>query len=97
MSDERSQIEAAIVALEAQRELLGDAVVETAIAPLKAKLASSANEPRVRRRQVTIMFADLSGYTTLSEELDPESLAAMLTDFWNAVDGIITSKPSSPV
>lgn len=90
MSDERSQIEVAIAALEAQRDLLGDAVVDTAIAPLKAKLISPDNEPRVRRRQVTIMFADLSGYTTLSEELDPEALAAMLTNFWTAVDGIIT-------
>ncbi|MEO0492102.1 MAG: adenylate/guanylate cyclase domain-containing protein [Actinomycetota bacterium] len=87
---DRGQLEVAIAALEAQREILGDEVVDTALAPLKAQLAEAEDEPRVRRRQVSIMFADLSGFTTLSENLDPEALARMLGAFWHAVDGIIT-------
>ena len=40
MSTEQAQIGAAIAALENQRSLLGDAVVDMAVAPLKAKLAA---------------------------------------------------------
>ena len=52
MSTEQAQIGAAIAALEHQRPLLGDAVVDMAVAPLKAKLAAlrgaavSAGKPR---------------------------------------------------
>ena len=42
MSDEQQQIAAAIRALEAQRALLGDAVVDTALASLGAKLAAAS-------------------------------------------------------
>ncbi len=85
------QLERAIHALEAQRSVLGDDVVETAVAPLRSQLAALTQEPRTRRRQVTIMFADLSGFTTLSEHLDPEALARMLSEFWAGVDGIISA------
>ncbi len=32
------------------------------------------------RRQVTVIFADLSGFTTLAERLDPEEVALLLND-----------------
>src|SRR5437016_3865591 len=32
------------------------------------------------RRQVTVVFADLSGFTALAEQLDPEEVAAILND-----------------
>ena len=41
------------------------------------------------RRQVTILFADLSGYTQLSSELDAEDLHALLGRFFERVDGIL--------
>ena len=41
------------------------------------------------RRQVTILFADLSGYTRLSRELDAEDLHALLGRFFERVDGIL--------
>ena len=41
MSEEREQLEAAIAALEAQRALLGDAVIETALAPMRRELAAA--------------------------------------------------------
>ncbi len=88
-ASEVERLEAAIAALEAQREQLGDAVVDTALAPLGAELRRLAAAPRTRRRQVTVMFADLSGYTTLSEQLDPEQVASMLAGFWRHVDAVI--------
>src|SRR5262245_5200804 len=35
-----------------------------------------APEPEADRRQVTVLFADLSGYTSLAEAVDPETLRA---------------------
>ena len=32
------------------------------------------------RRQVTVVFADLSGFTALAERLDPEEVASFLND-----------------
>jgi len=33
-------------------------------------------EPSADRRQVTVLFADLTGFTALAEELDPETVRA---------------------
>jgi class 3 adenylate cyclase len=43
------------------------------------------------RRQVTVLFADLTGYTELSGRLDAEETHQLLNAFFAAVDGIITS------
>src|SRR5215212_4658613 len=41
------------------------------------------------RRQVTVMFADLCGFTKLSREIDAEELHALLGLYFEAVDGIV--------
>ena len=38
--------------------------------------ARAADEREADRRQVTVLFADLSGFTSLSERLDPEEVRA---------------------
>ena len=43
------------------------------------------------RRQVTVLFADISGYTRLSGQMDAEATHALLTAYFTAVDGIIES------
>jgi class 3 adenylate cyclase/tetratricopeptide (TPR) repeat protein len=45
-----------------------------AAAPPPAARATPADE----RRQVTVLFADLSGYTAVSERMDPESVKALV-------------------
>lgn len=79
---EAEGIRLAIAGLEAQRALLGDAVADSAIAALRQKLdglddgrpPSVRSDPEGERKLVTIMFADLSGFTSLSERLDPEDV-----------------------
>ena len=45
---------------------------------------------RVRRSdQVTILFADLCGFTTLSRSLDPEEIHELVARFTAHVDGIV--------
>jgi class 3 adenylate cyclase/tetratricopeptide (TPR) repeat protein len=41
------------------------------------------------RRQVTVLFADISSYTKLSTELDAEELHAVLGEFFDRADAII--------
>lgn len=89
-ADERAAIDAAIAALQAQRAVLGEAVVAVALVPLQQRLAeldaasatpataavpSAAPEPeRQRLRQVSVLFADVTGSTTLASTLDPEAM-----------------------
>jgi predicted ATPase/class 3 adenylate cyclase len=85
---EIENLQQAILALEAQRSVLGDAVVESALAPLREKLASlRSNAVGEQRKLVTILFADLVGFTSLSTQIDPEELRDMLKRYfalWNS-------------
>ncbi len=73
---EREQIENAIAKIEQQRTVLGDEVTALAIAALRAKLASLVEDDE--RKLVTIMFADLSGFTALAEKSDPETVRTLV-------------------
>src|SRR5437762_2474510 len=52
-------------------------------------VAAAAPAPAGERRQVTIVFADLSGYTHLSSTLDPEETHRLLTRFFERTDAVI--------
>jgi predicted ATPase/class 3 adenylate cyclase len=41
------------------------------------------------RKQVTVLFADLSGFTSLSEELDPEEISALLNTYFEAIAEVV--------
>ena len=91
---EVDRLQAAIAAFEAQRAALGDAVVDTALGPLRERLKAVSPSPprRHQRRQVTVLFADILGYTTLSEHVDPERIGVMLGRFWGGVDALISAR-----
>src|SRR3954452_16134288 len=83
LDPDTQKLVAAIAGLEAQREILGDAVVDPAIGALRQQLAEleTNGETRVRtdeRKLVTILFADVSGFTALSEKLDPERVRELI-------------------
>ncbi len=88
---EREQLERAIAVLEAERATLGDAVVDAALAPMREKLATigraadSSSEQAAERKQVTVMFADLSGFTALSEKIDAEQVRSLVNEWFNAL------------
>jgi class 3 adenylate cyclase/tetratricopeptide (TPR) repeat protein len=52
--------------------------------PIRRPIAAEAE-----RRQVTVLFADLVGYTRLSQTLDAEQIHALLEHFFSCVDSII--------
>lgn len=41
------------------------------------------------RRSATVLFADLSGFTMISERLDPEDVRALQTDLLGALSAVI--------
>lgn len=43
------------------------------------------------RRQATILFADISGFTKLSSQLDVEDLHSLLNRYFDVVDGLVDS------
>src|SRR5262249_42477306 len=65
--------------------LAGIAALATTPSPGDGPAAQRPGE----RRQVTVLFADLSGFTALSQSLDPEELHDLLARYTRLVDGII--------
>ena len=47
------------------------------------------NSPSGERRQVTILFADLCGFTSISRTLDPEEVRELVGRYTALVDGIV--------
>ncbi|TAL98492.1 MAG: adenylate/guanylate cyclase domain-containing protein [Paraburkholderia sp.] len=57
--------------------------------PAAPAAAAAAATPSGERRQVTILFADLCGFTALSQTLDPEELRELTGRYTALVDGIV--------
>ena len=80
-------IDGAIAALEAQRGLLGDAVVDTALGPLLAQRAELVGRAVAEQRKlVTVLFSDLVDFTVLSQRLDAEDVRTVIDAYflrWN--------------
>ena len=85
---EREQLEAAIASLQAQRALLGDAVVDAAVGPMGARLeALLAQEQSLK--QVTVLFLDVVGSTPLASQLRPEALRDVMDATLHASSEIV--------
>jgi class 3 adenylate cyclase len=116
IDDAISQLEHAISGIDSQRAVLGDQVVDIALGPLLMQVQelrkslprnealpsrdNAAIKFEGERKQVTIMFADISGFTAMSEKADPEhvrrimnacfdSLVPAIRDFGGTVDKFI--------
>ncbi|MBD3278160.1 MAG: AAA family ATPase, partial [Candidatus Aegiribacteria sp.] len=92
-SSEIRRLQTAISALEEKRNMLGDDVVETALAPLREKLNRLQGEEESRERKlrkyVTVIFADISDFTSICGPLDAEIVSGTLNRLWKALDRII--------
>jgi class 3 adenylate cyclase/tetratricopeptide (TPR) repeat protein len=49
--------------------------------------ALTAEPPREERKVVTVLFADLVGFTSRAEQLDPEDVRAVLAPYWERLRG----------
>jgi predicted ATPase/class 3 adenylate cyclase len=85
MSD-RNDIEQTIAAIEARRAALGDALADAAIAPLQRHLAALDEG----RKQVTVLFADMAGFTATAQTMDPEDVRDVIRAYFGRLSAAIT-------
>jgi predicted ATPase/class 3 adenylate cyclase len=91
---ERDELVAAVAALETQRGVLGDAVLDAALGPMREKLAALDAAQVVptddgERKIVTVIFADLSGSTALGEVMDPEEIRGLLNSCFDRLVPVV--------
>jgi len=93
---EVEQLEQAIRALEAQRAVLGDAILDTTLAPMLARLAALKSRAHTgagqQRKLITVLVTDLSGFTALGEQMDAEDLSALMNNLWQRIDALLTAR-----
>ena len=77
---EIERLQAAIIALEGQRQVLGDEIVDTSLGALREKLGALETAARPEQRKLaTILFADIVGSTRLSQQIgDPEKMLEVI-------------------
>lgn len=90
-SEPLAALQTAIDALESQRALLGDAVVDAALAPLRTRLASLVplGAPQQQLRQVSVLFLDMVGSTQLAGKLDPETVHDVLDGALHQLSAVV--------
>ena len=86
---DRQQLEMAIAAQEALRGTVPDDVIDMAVGALRRQL-DPLGAAAQRRRQVTVLFADVSGFTAMSETMDAELVANRMNDIWARLDVVLT-------
>ena len=89
--NKRNKLEKVIANLEAQRAIFGDETVDAAVTSITLQLAALEPEPdpQKQRKQVTVLFADVSGFTAMSETMDAEDVQEMMNALWRRVDQCI--------
>ena len=56
---------------------------------LARKILTAGKQIESERRLVTILFADVTGFTTMSEKLDPEEVSAVLNDCFSGLVSVV--------
>ena len=87
---DRQQLELAIAAQEGLRGVVPDEIVDAAVAALAPAAGRRRAPTTERRRQVTVLFADVSGFTSMSSRLDAEVVAGVMNELWARLDAVIT-------
>jgi class 3 adenylate cyclase len=91
----RQALVEAIAALEAEHGSAGDATeliraVDIALRALREELAELQAHPNdENRRQLTVLVADLSGFTALSEGMDVDNVRQAINAMWRVLDAVI--------
>ena len=96
LHDQIADIKKAIEAQEGMRSILGDSVVGTTLAVLHDQLNELERQftqqdvaNQARRKLVTVLFADVSGFTAFSENKDAEDVTNLVNRLWTRADWII--------
>ncbi|MBE2222408.1 MAG: AAA family ATPase [Anaerolineae bacterium] len=92
-------LEKAMAVIGGQRTLLGDSVVDVTLAALRAKREGYGMETAVplperptQRKQLTILFARVSGFTGAAHAIPDTRILNIINLLWRRLDGAITSQ-----
>ncbi|WP_374686433.1 AAA family ATPase [Promineifilum sp.] len=91
----RQALVEAIATLESQRGAAGEnhalgRAVDVALQALRDKLVELQSNPDDRQqRSLTVLVADLSGFTALSERMDAENVRDAMNAMWQVLDAVI--------
>ena len=92
-------LDKAMAVIGSQRTLLGDSVVDVTLAALRAKRANLGVETAVstpdrptQRKQLTILFAHISGFTETAQAMPNTQTLNVINLLWRRIDGAITSQ-----
>ncbi len=94
MNDTPEQVAATIAALEGQRTVLGDAIVDSALAPLRRELTAllSREAPTQQQlKQVSVLFVDVVGSTAMGQQLGPEEIHAVMNGALERFTAVVQS------
>src|SRR6266545_1661154 len=88
-------LQEAIAWVEGQSKDLQNAdFIDSALAAMREKLvtlqvrATDAAD-RQQRKQVTVLFADVSNFTSMAEMMDPEEVSGVIDGLWSRLDKAI--------
>jgi len=74
------------------KQRLRDALGRYVSPEVAARVERNPGDLDGERRQVSILFTDLRGFTTLSERMAPEQMAARLTEYFDAMTSAIFAR-----
>jgi predicted ATPase/class 3 adenylate cyclase len=90
------ELKKALEGLASMRSVLGDSIADTTLTVLQDQLSELERQATqqeaantARRKQVTILFADVSGFTALSEHMDAEDVGNLVNHLWIRADRVI--------
>jgi class 3 adenylate cyclase len=86
----RRQLAAALEATHAELQRLQESCARLAPGNVVDRMIVDGALPAAERREVTALFADLIGYTALSERLEPAVLARVLNGYFQRMSDAIT-------
>lgn len=87
-----AELKKVIAAQEGLRATLGDAAVDATIAVLQEKLAELETQrfrTQQQRKLATVLMADVSGFTAISETMDAEEVTDVMNALWSVLDSAI--------
>lgn len=87
---DRRQLELAIEAQEQLRGSVPDEIIDAAVVALRDSLAHLTGAPAdERRRQATVLFADVAGFTALASGMDAELVTGLMNELWADLDAVV--------
>lgn len=87
---DQKHIEQAMEALQAQKTVLGQEVLDTALAALQNELSARPSLP-IQQKEITALCANLSGLTAMTEMMAQDTAYQTINTLWRRLDAVIIS------